>query len=90
MTDKSRKAFEAWYCTHVFDIESEPMGGRSFTQQWSAWHAASHWQFEEFVKWVMAQGYASGSAESVDDLLSHLVWQAKEQQARKDHSGEKS
>jgi hypothetical protein len=80
-TDKSREGFEAWMATYDGTIGDSAL---------DAWHAASHWQFEEFVKWVMAQGYASGTAESVDDLLSHLVWQAKEQQAWKDHSGEKS
>ena len=38
--EQERIEFDEWYCTHTFDLESEPIGSRAYTQQFGAWLAS--------------------------------------------------
>ena len=43
---------------------------------------------EKIVKWSMGLGFATGHADSIDDLLSELEWQIKEVLGKHKQDGE--
>jgi hypothetical protein len=50
-----REQFEAWYVTHAFDYERNPLGSKDCAMQWDGWqagHAAARAEAEALLQQV--------------------------------------
>ena len=50
-----------------------------------AWGLAMSVETEKLAQWMMANGYATGHGDTVEDMLKELDWQVRERERQRLH-----